>query len=186
VGLTARWKRVINMSSETEALPEVLELKPAGKGSITKTGGSPQPTAWEFYADGFLILQPSDYEMTYAYSTPYGPTLFLSTSDESQSWYVNESFNSALKAPAELAGSWKSAEPSVELKISADGSLLFANNGKQYKGTATAAGAIMVVRQGGDTYYLSFHREEDTLYLGYRAVPFLPEDIQMLTFTLQK
>lgn len=184
-GLPGSWTRVAGQSPGEGGFPSVLNLVADGSGSAAAQGGGTTGLHWEYYAGGFVIIKYSETDLRYAWCTPQGGSLFLGNPDVDEAWYIEPGRYKPSTGPLkDIAGTWTLEGSRLALAVQADGTASATNEaGETAAFAASAADGMLKLTRGGDTYYMSYSVDGDTMQLFYGQVPFLDQKEMPVTLT---
>lgn len=178
-GLYGEWKKAVATEPAGQGLPAALRLDENGKGSTAAAGGDPAFFKWEYYAGGFILIEEGETNLQYAWCSQQDGALFLGNPDVDEAWYIDKSrYRPTAGALKELEGSWKpEGESKLALVIGASGTVEITDAaGKTAKLGVAAAGGVLELKKGKDTYYMAYSLEDGTLQLYYGDQPFWQAD----------
>jgi hypothetical protein len=151
-----------------------LELG-AGGAAKARTQGVPAfDIRWEYYNGGFAVLLMSDTDLRYAWCESAGGALFLGNPDADEAWYYDGAqYKPTIGALADIAGLWREEDGRMALEIRADGTVKATDDeGKETELSGQAAGGLMRLKKGANTWYMACEADEGQMSLYYGSVPF--------------
>lgn len=176
--MLGNWTMAFDTQPGAAGFPAQLQL---GAGGAAKAGTPGFPGAdirWEYYNGGFLALMMSDADLRYAWcESAGGGVLFLGNPDADEAWYYDDArYKPTVEALADIAGIWREEEGGMALEVRAGGTVLAADGGgKETELSAQAAGGLMRLRKGDDTWYMAYDADDGEMSLWYGGAPFFGE-----------